>query len=74
MDQKKKITHEEIFEIQRKQLLQWKSVLKPEIYEALEKHVFSMNEQIYDSPYDIFRGGSMDNYIHNNLMKKWGEI
>lgn len=31
MDKKKEITHEEIFEIQRKQLLQWKSVLKPEI-------------------------------------------
>lgn len=50
-----------------KQLEQWKSVLKPEKYSLLEKHVQTVNKNI-TNPYQLFRGNDMYNWIHNNLM------
>lgn len=58
-----------ILEVQEKQLKEWKSVLKPEIYEKLEANALAKNEHVFNA-FDIFRGNDMNMYIQNVLMTR----
>jgi hypothetical protein len=73
----KKTTIGELLDIQHDQLIQWKSVLKPEVYEALYKKVKDETPD-YNSKYlvlnaqetdfsEIPRGGRINEIVHN-----WG--
>lgn len=54
---------------QNRQLLQWKSVLKPEKYILLLEHVIKENVGVQEGD-KIFRGSQIDMFVHNNLMDK----
>lgn len=57
-----------ILEIQKSQLKEWQSILKPEIYEKLEKHAFTSNATAYNA-YDIFRGTDMNMFLYSLMTK-----
>lgn len=63
---KEETTREDILAIQRKHLDEWKQLLKPEVYEALEKWATEKNDE-KTNIYDIVRGSMMDNFIKNYL-------
>jgi len=65
----KSFTVADAIKIQQQQLLQWKSVLKPEKYELLSKHADELNAGMVDA-YNVFRGVNIDMYIQNALMDK----
>lgn len=65
-DRRGDATFEDILKIQRKQLDEWKQLLQPHVYEALEKWATEKNDQ-KKSPYDIIRGTNLDNFIGNYL-------
>ena len=66
---KAEFTLENAIEIQSEQIERWGSVLNTEAYNKLLKEVLKCNAKGYKSPYDVFRGGDIDMFIHNNLMK-----
>jgi len=71
----KVFTVADAIKIQQQQLLQWKSVLKPEKYDLLQQHATEMNKEIIDTVgelskgYNVFRGQEIDMFIYNTLMK-----
>lgn len=65
----KSFTVADAIKIQQQQLLQWKSVLKPEKYDKLVEHANTMNIGVVDA-YNVFRGVNIDMYIQNSLMDK----
>lgn len=56
-------------EVQAHQLFRWKSILKPEKYEKLQLHIAEENGKVMKNGYEVFRGTSIDNWVHNNLME-----
>jgi hypothetical protein len=54
-------------DIQAKQLAQWKSILKDEVYEALYEYA-TRNHSEAKTGWDIRRGTSLDNYIGNYML------
>jgi hypothetical protein len=54
-------------DIQAKQLAQWKSILKDEVYEALYEYA-TRNHSEAKTGWDICRGTSLDNYIGNYML------
>ena len=65
--ERKEFTVEDGIEIQRDHLSRWKSVLLPEVYEALEEYALRTNHEA-NSGYDIRRGTNLDNYIGNYML------
>ena len=63
----KKFTTEEGLEIQAKQLEEWKSVLVPEVYNALHEYA-TRNNNIAKSGWDVCRGTGLNNYIANYML------
>ena len=63
------VTISDAMKTQNRQLLQWKSVLKPEKYILLLEHVISENVGVTEGD-KIFRGNQIDMFVHNNLMDK----
>lgn len=55
---------DQILERQKSQLKEWKSILKPEIYEKLESHALTSNATAFNA-YDIFRGEDMNMFIYS---------
>jgi len=53
--------------VQAKQLAQWKSILIPEVYEALHEYATRNNGKA-KTGYDICRGSNLDNYIGNYML------
>jgi hypothetical protein len=65
---------EEGVEIQTNQLQKWEQLLKPEIYEWLEKRVTKDNH-LAKNGYDIVRGIDISNLVENYLYyKERGEL
>ena len=62
----KEFTVEEGIEYQNNQLKGWKSILKDEVYEALEEYAKRTNHEA-KTGYDIRRGVDLDNYIGNYM-------
>jgi hypothetical protein len=58
---------EEGIEVQTEQLKEWKSVLIPEVYEALEEYAKRKNH-LAKSGFDICRGSDLSNYIGNYMI------
>jgi hypothetical protein len=64
---RKELSVEEGIEVQNRQLGEWKSILKDEVYEALEEYAKRTNHEA-KTGYDIRRGVSLDNYIGNYML------
>lgn len=60
-------TIEDGIAIQAEQLAQWKTVLIPEVYEALEEYSKRNNHKA-KCGYDICRGSDMSSYIGNYML------
>jgi hypothetical protein len=67
---------------QQEQLDRWRSIMKPTIFEQLKTHCEKLNNELKagtqknafgklmpQDGYSVFRGTTMDNWIHNNLMR-----
>jgi hypothetical protein len=54
-------------DIQAKQLEQWKSILKDEVYEALYEYATRNNSEA-KTGWDIRRGSDLSNYIGNYML------
>ena len=52
-------------EIQSDDVARWKTVLNETAFAALVEKVDAVNAAGYNSPYDVYRGGSIDQYIAN---------
>ena len=63
----KQFTVEQGLEIQAKQLAEWKSILKDEVYEALHEYATRNNGEA-KTGYNICRGSNLDNYIGNYML------
>lgn len=63
----RKFTVEEGIETQNEQLAQWKSVLKPKVYAALEEYAKRNNHKAKDG-FDVCRGSDLSSYIGNYML------
>ena len=63
------MTMAEARQIQSEHLRIWFKVLNKETYNALMHEVNHRNSKGYDSPYDVFRGQSIDTWIINYAIK-----
>ena len=69
----KELTVEEGIAIQSEQLQGWKQLLKPEIYDWLEKRVTKDNH-LAKNGYNIVRGSLMTNFVENYLYESYERI
>jgi hypothetical protein len=60
-------TVEEGLKIQAEHLTQWKTILIPEVYEALEEYTKRNNDKA-QTGYDVRRGCDLDFYINNYML------
>ena len=58
------MTVEQGIKIQQEHLQQWKTVLKPEVYDKLEKWALLTNNEARTG-YEIRRGTDLSNYVQN---------
>ena len=58
------MTVEKGIQIQQEHLQQWKTVLKPEVYDKLEKWALLTNNEARTG-YEIRRGTDLSNYVQN---------
>lgn len=65
-----KFTMEDAFNIQSEQISRWAKVLNSKALLMLMKGVDKKNSKGYKSPYDVFRGNSIDEFIQNEIMNK----
>jgi len=65
--ERKAFTVEDGIAIQASQLANWKTILIPEAYEALEEYAQRNNDKAKDG-FDICRGGDLTNYISNYML------
>jgi hypothetical protein len=65
--EKKEFTIEEGIKYQTEQLAQWKTVLIPEVYAALEEYTMRNNHEA-KSGYGIRRGVDLSSYISNYML------
>lgn len=65
----KQFTLKEALQVQADQLKEWKSILKPEKYKLLETYALKNNKGKV-SPYHIFRGTDISNWVANNLIER----
>jgi hypothetical protein len=63
----KELSVEEGIAIQDRHLEGWKTILKEEVYEALEEYAKRTNHEARTG-YDIRRGNVLDNYIGNYML------
>jgi hypothetical protein len=67
MSDKSEFGIDDAIEIQREHLDQWKTILKPEVYESLEEYALRENH-LAKRHQDIKRGTNLDNYIGNYML------
>jgi len=67
--EREEFTVEDGIRVQERQLKDWESVLKPEIYAKLEQYAKKKNH-LAKTGYDIVRGNQLDMLIYNSLMDK----
>ena len=63
-------TIEDALEIQAEQINKWAKVLNHDAYLMLIDEANERNAQGHKSPYEVFRGNSIDEFIHNEIMNK----
>jgi hypothetical protein len=63
----KQFTVEQGLEVQAEQLAGWKTILIPEVYEALYEYATRHNSEA-KTGWDICRGTNLDNYIGNYML------
>ena len=56
--------------IQSEHIGKWAKVLNADAFAMLVKEANKRNKKGYKSPYDVFRGGDFDMFIHNECMNK----
>ena len=61
---KSELSVQDGIEIQNQHLQEWKTVLLPEVYLALEEYATRKNHKA-ESGYDIVRGQDLSSYIRN---------
>lgn len=54
--------------VQRQQLAEWQTVLKPDVYKILEELATKDNDKAKDG-YGIVRGSELNNYVQNLAIK-----
>ena len=54
-------------EVQAEQLAKWKSILLPEVYEALYEYATRYNHEA-ETGYDVRRGTDLSTYIANYML------
>jgi hypothetical protein len=64
---KNEFTVQQGLEIQARQLQEWESVLKPEVYKALHEYATRENGEA-ESGSDVKRGVDLSNYIGNYML------
>lgn len=64
---KNEFTVQQGLEVQAKQLVEWKSILKPEVYEALYEYATRLNYKA-ESGSDVKRGVELSTYISNYML------
>jgi len=65
--EEKAFTIELGLEVQAEQLAKWKSILLPEVYEALYEYATRNNSEARTG-WDIRRGSDLSNYIGNYML------
>jgi hypothetical protein len=63
-------TMQDALKVQEEQILRWGKVLSDKAYSMLCLGIMRKNAKGYKSPYDVFRGTDIDNFIHNEIMNK----
>ena len=64
----KEFTRADGLKVQASQLKEWKSVLKPTVYKALEAAVMAANTKLTgDNGYDVCRGTDLNNWVGNYM-------
>lgn len=65
------MTLKEGLEIQAKQLAEWETKLKPEVFEIVKKHCEEKNRQLHHnkSGFNVFRGEDINVFIRNLKIK-----
>jgi hypothetical protein len=69
METNQLMTMAEAMQIQAEHLSIWFKVLNKETYNAIMHEVNHRNAKGYDSPYDVFRGQSIDNWVINYAIR-----
>lgn len=72
----KDFTFDNGLDVQYKQLLGWKNILKESMFERLQAQIDKENESTrcaivptdFNNGYEVFRGNDIDNWVANNLM------
>ena len=66
-----KFTQQDGLTVQTKHLMEWKEVLKPEVYEKLEAYVLKKNDELpsWADGYHVFRGSDILTAIENRDYK-----
>jgi hypothetical protein len=64
---KPEFTIEEGIKVQTEHLAQWKTILIPEVYEALEEYTKRDNDKA-QTGHDVRRGVDLDFYINNYML------
>lgn len=66
MKDSKEFTVEAGILVQTQHLMEWKQLLKPKVYKALEKWALKFNHKATNG-YQITRGSSLNNFVANYL-------
>lgn len=64
---------QEYIDIQRRQLDEWKEILKPEVFQILEKNILATNTGITDEN-KIQRGVNIEMELRNNVVKEFKQL
>lgn len=65
---KTECTHQQTLSYQASDLRLWKSILKPEVYDKVEKLVLSENEPLPEDPFDICRGWKIEEIVMQQMI------
>lgn len=58
-------TMEDAFDIQSQHIAEWKDILNDAAFNLLQTEVDRRNKAGYRTPYDVFRGNDIDQFIAN---------
>lgn len=62
-------TFQDAYKIQSQHIIEWSNVLNTDAYLALLRKVIEENAKEMESPYDVFRGSDISNFIQNLMVK-----
>ena len=62
-------TFQDAYKIQSQHIIEWSTVLNPDAYLSLLRKTIEENAKEMESPYDVFRGSDISNFIQNLMVK-----